>query len=39
MFTCRAAIQTQFPRNPALGPALLEQGDNALLLIHFELIH
>src|SRR5436190_13660292 len=35
----RAAVQSQFPRDPPPRPSLLVQGDNALLLVHFELIH
>jgi hypothetical protein len=34
-----ARSRTRFPRNPALGPALLVQRANARLLILFELIH
>src|SRR5690348_2892438 len=35
----RAPVQTQLPRDPPPGPSLLVQGDYALLLVHFELIH
>ena len=35
----RSTVQTQFPSNPPPRPSLLVQGDNALLFVHFELIH
>src|SRR5512138_1474846 len=35
----RAPVQPQLPRDPPPGPSLLLQGNNALLLVHFELMH
>ena len=35
----RSAVQAQLPRDPPPRPSLLVQGNNTLLLVHFELIH